>query len=155
MWRGGVGWHIRWPTLSVAGVSLAIPCSVSTSRSSNLPAGRQAGRAIFPHPAFGQGLTLSPTADVASAKTAPPTPASCRGIGPGKGCLCENSRTLAGVVARQRLRLTWGRDGEFVLAGRAANAPLLLNRRKIKTPAAFRTVHMRRSLPLSLQSVFR
>ena len=45
MWRGGVGWAypsaclpVGRPTLSVAGVSLAIPCSVSTSRSSNLPA---------------------------------------------------------------------------------------------------------------------
>ena len=45
MWRGGLGWHIRCPTLSVVGVSLAIPYSVSTSRSSNLPAGRQTGRA--------------------------------------------------------------------------------------------------------------
>ena len=35
MWRGGLGWHICWPTLSIAGVSLAIPYSVSTSRSSN------------------------------------------------------------------------------------------------------------------------
>ena len=39
MWRGGVGWHICWPTLSVAGASIAIPCSVSTSRSSNRTCG--------------------------------------------------------------------------------------------------------------------
>ena len=38
-WRGGVGWHICWPTLSVVGVSPTIPYSVSTSRSSNRTCG--------------------------------------------------------------------------------------------------------------------
>jgi len=36
MWRGGLGTAYLFPALSSAGVSLAAPCSVSTSRSSNL-----------------------------------------------------------------------------------------------------------------------
>ena len=36
MWRGGLGSAYLFPALSSAGVSLAAPCSVSTSRSSNL-----------------------------------------------------------------------------------------------------------------------
>ena len=35
MWRGGVGLVYLFPALSSAGASLAWPCSVSTSRSSN------------------------------------------------------------------------------------------------------------------------
>ena len=35
MWRGGVGAAYLFPALSFAGASLASPCSVSTSRSSN------------------------------------------------------------------------------------------------------------------------
>ncbi len=35
MWRGGLGAAYRFPALSAAGASLAGPCSVSTSRSSN------------------------------------------------------------------------------------------------------------------------
>jgi hypothetical protein len=35
MWRGGVGLAYLFPALSFAGASLAWPCSVSTSRSSN------------------------------------------------------------------------------------------------------------------------
>jgi hypothetical protein len=35
MWRGGVGMAYLLPALSAAGASLARPCSVSTSRSSN------------------------------------------------------------------------------------------------------------------------
>ena len=35
MWRGGVGSAYLLPALSFAGASLAGPCSVSTSRSSN------------------------------------------------------------------------------------------------------------------------
>ena len=38
-WRGGLGWAYRLPALSVAGASLAQPCSVSTSRSSNRTCG--------------------------------------------------------------------------------------------------------------------
>jgi hypothetical protein len=38
-WRGGVGWAYLLPTLSVVGASLAQPCSVSTSRSSNRTCG--------------------------------------------------------------------------------------------------------------------
>ncbi len=34
-WRGGLGMAYRLPALSSAGASLAMPCSVSTSRSSN------------------------------------------------------------------------------------------------------------------------
>jgi hypothetical protein len=36
MWRGGLGAAYLFPALSYAGASLAAPCSVSTSRSSNL-----------------------------------------------------------------------------------------------------------------------
>ena len=36
MWRGSLGLAYLYPALSFAGVSLAAPCSVSTSRSSNL-----------------------------------------------------------------------------------------------------------------------
>ena len=36
MWRGGLGAAYLFPALSFAGASLAAPCSVSTSRSSNL-----------------------------------------------------------------------------------------------------------------------
>ncbi|MGH8478914.1 MAG: hypothetical protein ACREXK_04895, partial [Gammaproteobacteria bacterium] len=35
MWRGGLGLAYLFPALSFAGASLATPCSVSTSRSSN------------------------------------------------------------------------------------------------------------------------
>jgi len=35
MWRGSVGLAYLFPALSVAGASLARPCPVSTSRSSN------------------------------------------------------------------------------------------------------------------------
>src|SRR5258708_21484691 len=35
MWRGGVGAAYLFPALSSAGASIARPCSVSTSRSSN------------------------------------------------------------------------------------------------------------------------
>src|SRR5215469_12572343 len=42
MWRGGVGAAYLLPTLSVAGASLAVPCSVSTSRSSNRTCGTTA-----------------------------------------------------------------------------------------------------------------
>jgi hypothetical protein len=38
-WRGGLGWAYRLPTLSSVGASLAQPCSVSTSRSSNRTGG--------------------------------------------------------------------------------------------------------------------
>ena len=38
-WRGGLGGAYRLPALSVAGASLAAPCSVSTSRSSNRACG--------------------------------------------------------------------------------------------------------------------
>ena len=38
-WRGGLGGAYRLPALSVAGASLASPCSVSTSRSSNRACG--------------------------------------------------------------------------------------------------------------------
>jgi hypothetical protein len=39
MWRGCLGWAYLWPALSVAGASLALPCPVSTSRSSNRAGG--------------------------------------------------------------------------------------------------------------------
>ena len=35
MWRGGLGSAYLFPALSSTGASLAAPCSVSTSRSSN------------------------------------------------------------------------------------------------------------------------
>ena len=38
-WRGGLGVAYRFPALSSAGASLAAPCSVSTSRSSNRACG--------------------------------------------------------------------------------------------------------------------
>jgi hypothetical protein len=38
-WRGGLGRAQRCPALSVAGASLAPPCSVSTPRSSNRTCG--------------------------------------------------------------------------------------------------------------------
>ena len=34
-WRGGVGWTYLFPPLSFGGASIAQPCCVSTSRSSN------------------------------------------------------------------------------------------------------------------------
>ena len=39
MWRGGLGWAYLLPALWSAGASLAQPCSVSTSRSSNRTGG--------------------------------------------------------------------------------------------------------------------
>jgi len=39
VWRGGLGAACRFPTLSVAGASLASPCSVSRPRSSNRTCG--------------------------------------------------------------------------------------------------------------------
>ena len=39
MWRGGLGAAYLFPALSPAGASLAGPCSVSTSRSSNRTGG--------------------------------------------------------------------------------------------------------------------
>ena len=42
MWRGGLGGACLLPTLSVAGASVAPPCSVSTSRSSNRTCGSPA-----------------------------------------------------------------------------------------------------------------
>jgi len=38
-WRGGLGSADQFPALSFAGASLAVPCSVSTSRSSNRTCG--------------------------------------------------------------------------------------------------------------------
>src|SRR5262249_12643352 len=42
MWRGGLGLAYPLPALSVAGASIAWPCSVSTSRSSNPACGSPA-----------------------------------------------------------------------------------------------------------------
>ena len=38
-WRGGLGFAYLFPALSLAGASLALPCPVSTSRSSNRTCG--------------------------------------------------------------------------------------------------------------------
>ena len=54
-WRGGLGAAYLFPALSFAGASLASPCSVSTSRSSNR-------RADFPHPALFQDIRFSHSA---------------------------------------------------------------------------------------------
>ena len=55
-WRGGLGGPIR-PALSSAGASLALPCSVSTSRSSNRTCS-------FPASGFGEGSQAFLTAFV-------------------------------------------------------------------------------------------
>jgi transposase len=70
MWRGGLGGLYLFPALSSAGASLASPCSVSTSRSSNRTGG-------FPASGSRRRLTLSPTescASVCSERTRPKTP---------------------------------------------------------------------------------
>jgi hypothetical protein len=53
-WRGGLGAAYLSPALSVAGASLAEPCSVSTSRSSNPACG-------FPAPGSPTGFTRQHT----------------------------------------------------------------------------------------------
>ncbi len=65
----------------------------------------------------------------------------------------DNSSTLAGEVARQRLRLIWGSDNKFVFAARTPNSLLFLNWREMKSLAAFRTVHVRHCQPLSYFTV--
>ena len=54
-WRGGLGRAYRLPALSSAGASVARPCSVSTSRSSNRTGGFPATTARAAVPALGQG----------------------------------------------------------------------------------------------------
>jgi hypothetical protein len=65
MWRGGLGAAYRWPALSSAGASLAVPCSVSTSRSSNRTGG-------FTASGSRRRLTVSPTEGWRSAVQAGP-----------------------------------------------------------------------------------
>ena len=67
--------------------------------------GRQAGRAVLPHPAFGQGLTLSPTASGASAQagscTSPNVSGSyaCPGNATNPNCLSCAYDTTTGEAA--------------------------------------------------------
>ena len=76
-WRGGVGFGI-------------IPCrgfpvrvSIAACHAPFPPPAHRTGRADFPHPALGQGFTLSPTESCAFAAEAEPAPASVQGIRPG------------------------------------------------------------------------
>ncbi len=65
MWRGGLGAAYPWPALSSAGASLAEPCSVSRSRSSNRTGG-------FTASGSRRRLTVSPTESWRSAVQAGP-----------------------------------------------------------------------------------
>src|SRR5260370_41025981 len=65
MWRGGLGAAYLLPVLSSAGASLAEPCSVSTSRSSNRTGGTSASGSR-------RRLTVSPTEGGRSAVQAGP-----------------------------------------------------------------------------------
>ena len=55
MSRGGLGMAYLVPTLSVAGASLSIPCSVFTSRSSNRTCASRASGSRTEHHAFAHG----------------------------------------------------------------------------------------------------
>ena len=55
MWRGGVGAAYLFPALSSAGASLASPCSVSTSRSSNRTGAFNASGSRRKHHVFAHG----------------------------------------------------------------------------------------------------
>jgi hypothetical protein len=61
MWRGGVGAAYLLPALSSAGASLASPCSVTTSRSSNRTGGSPASGSRRSH-AFAHGKLAVRTA---------------------------------------------------------------------------------------------
>ena len=80
VWRGGLGLAYLLPALSLAGASLASPCSVSTPRSSN-----RAGR--FPAPGFRTRLRkwqfthVRPRTVVAAFSEAGTGPAPGAGIG--------------------------------------------------------------------------
>jgi hypothetical protein len=52
MWRGSVGLAYPFPALSSAGASLASPCPVSTSRSSNRTCGFPASGSRWKHHDF-------------------------------------------------------------------------------------------------------
>jgi hypothetical protein len=55
MWRGGVGKACLLPTLSFVGAQVALPCSVSTSRSSNRTGGSPASGSRMRHHAVAHG----------------------------------------------------------------------------------------------------
>jgi len=58
MWRGGLGSAYLLPALSLTGASIASPCSVSTSRSSNRTCGTTASGSRGKSHGFAHGKLL-------------------------------------------------------------------------------------------------
>jgi hypothetical protein len=99
-WRGGLGSAYRLPALSSAGASLALPCSVSTSRSSNRTC-------RFPASGSRTRFMRSPTrsgGEVWPGSAGPEFPGAGRDIGRIPAQACRSSAATTDGPGHRRVR---------------------------------------------------